>query len=203
MKLPNTKNQTGFTIIEVLIVLAIAALILVVVLIAVPQLQQNQRNNARQAVANRIVAEVNNYAGNNNGRIPEALPLADRNNFADPEQDPSFFARYFDCDGVAAPATSCGINIEDPQTGLPVGVDPGTGNVNPDTTHEQGVPQSTFNSDVETIGTNAPDDDAGSIHYATGAVCDGELMTTDGAVARNFAFSMRLEGGAIYCLDNS
>ncbi len=198
MKLPNTKNQTGFTIIEVLIVLAIAALILVVVLIAVPQLQQNQRNNARQAVANRIVAEVNNYAGNNNGEYPAADTTADRRNFGEADVDPSFFARYFDCDGVAAPGTTCGINIEDPQTGLPVGLDPGTGAVTPTTTVSTNV-----GTDNNETAQNAPGTFAGSIHYATGAICDGELMTTDGAVPRNFAFSMRLEGGAIYCLDNS
>jgi prepilin-type N-terminal cleavage/methylation domain-containing protein len=64
------KVSKGFTIIEVMIVLAIAGLIMVVVFLAIPQLQRSQRNNARQAVMNRISTEINNYASNNNGAIP-------------------------------------------------------------------------------------------------------------------------------------
>ena len=66
-KLQKTKDQSGFTIIEVLIVLAIAALILVVVLIAVPNLQRNQRNSARKDEASRILTAANTYVSNNNG----------------------------------------------------------------------------------------------------------------------------------------
>lgn len=64
------KRNSGFTIIEVMIVLAIAALILVVVLVAIPQLQQSQRNTARQDVTSRVLTELSNYAGNNNGQYP-------------------------------------------------------------------------------------------------------------------------------------
>ena len=53
-----------------MIVLAIAGLIMVVVFLAIPQLQRSQRNNAREAVMNRVAAEVNNYASNNSGAIP-------------------------------------------------------------------------------------------------------------------------------------
>lgn len=74
--LPN--RNSGFTIIEVMIVLAIAALILVVVLVAIPQLQQSQRNTARQDVTSRVLTELSNYAGNNNGQYPEdGTELAD------------------------------------------------------------------------------------------------------------------------------
>lgn len=61
------RNQSGFTIIEVMIVLAIAGLILVVVLIAVPQLQRNQRNSARKADAARVASTAGNIVANNNG----------------------------------------------------------------------------------------------------------------------------------------
>lgn len=90
-KLMNTKEK-GFTIIEVMIVLAIAALILVVVLVAIPQLQRNQRNQARQSMTARIVTEINNYAGNNNGNYPTLDKwgdfvdryLSDNNAYEDP-----------------------------------------------------------------------------------------------------------------------
>lgn len=66
-QLQKTKNEQGFTIIEVLIVLAIAALILVIVLIAIPNLQRNQRNTARKDEASRILTAANTYVSNNNG----------------------------------------------------------------------------------------------------------------------------------------
>src|SRR6056297_3393327 len=87
--------QKGFTIIEVMIVLAIAGLILVVVLVAIPQLQRNQRNTARQATLARMVTEISNYAGNNNGQIPEDQGELD-----------SFYERYL-----------VEVNTEDPTTG--------------------------------------------------------------------------------------
>lgn len=71
--LNNLKKRTeGFTIIEVMIVLAIAGLIMVVVFMAIPQLQRNQRNNTRRDIVNRVKAELENYASNNNGVYPTA-----------------------------------------------------------------------------------------------------------------------------------
>jgi prepilin-type N-terminal cleavage/methylation domain-containing protein len=71
------KKASGFTIIEVIIVLAIAGLIMVIVFIAIPQLQRNQRDNARQNVVNRVEAEMETYAGNNQGVYPvDATRLA-------------------------------------------------------------------------------------------------------------------------------
>jgi prepilin-type N-terminal cleavage/methylation domain-containing protein len=70
MKRNKLKLQTGFTIIEVMIVLAIAGLIMVIVFIAVPQLQRSQRNTARKSVVARINTELDNFASNNSGAIP-------------------------------------------------------------------------------------------------------------------------------------
>lgn len=60
-------RESGFTIIEVLIVLAIAGLIMVVVFLAVPSLQRNSRNTARDSDAARVLAAVTNWVSNNNG----------------------------------------------------------------------------------------------------------------------------------------
>ena len=90
------KKESGFTIIEVMIVLAIAGLILVVVLIAVPQLQRNQRNSARQAILGRISTEIGNYIANNNGRVPTTQADLD-----------SVRNRYLS-----------NVNIEDPSSGV-------------------------------------------------------------------------------------
>ncbi len=175
------KRESGFTIIEVMIVLAIAGIILVVVLVAVPQLQRNQRNEARRNVASRIATEVNNFASNNNGNLPTASLTAGVNNFGTPAVSNSFFGRYLGCNG-----TTCSANIDDPRTGTPVGT--GTdGGSNLTTT--------VFSGTTSSLG-NTP----GSIAYSTGNVCDGESVVAGSA--RNFVFQLRLEGGAIACLDN-
>src|SRR3989344_3303991 len=70
MKNVLNKTYKGFTIIEVMIVLAIAGLIMVIVFFAIPQLQRNQRDNARQNVTNRVKAEIETYASNNQGVYP-------------------------------------------------------------------------------------------------------------------------------------
>lgn len=96
MKIRQRNNSAkGFTIIEVMIVLAIAGLIIGVVLVAIPQLQRNQRNEARRSILGRIKTEVDNYTGNNNGRIP-----------ANATDVTSFVSRYM-----------TGVNYEDPRSG--------------------------------------------------------------------------------------
>jgi len=67
------RKESGFTIIEVLIVLAIAGLIMVVVFLAVPALQRSGRNNAMNTDANNILTAVGNYSSNNGGTLPASL----------------------------------------------------------------------------------------------------------------------------------
>ena len=66
-----TKNQKGFTIIEVMIVLAIAGLIILVVFLAVPALQRNSRNTQRKNDIQSILGGIQEWINNNNGRAPE------------------------------------------------------------------------------------------------------------------------------------
>jgi prepilin-type N-terminal cleavage/methylation domain-containing protein len=70
MKSKLTKDQKGFTIIEVLIVLAIAGLILLIVFLAVPALQRNSRNTQRKNDVAAILGAVNEWTNNNNGQVP-------------------------------------------------------------------------------------------------------------------------------------
>lgn len=63
-----TKDQKGFTIIEVLIVLAIAGLIMLIVFLAVPSLQRNSRNTQRNNDASLVAASVNECLNNKNGQ---------------------------------------------------------------------------------------------------------------------------------------
>lgn len=178
------KRQGGFTIIEVMIVLAIAGLIIAVVLVAIPQLQRNQRNEARRNILGRIKTEIDNFSGNNNGTIPAAEDNAGANaavEFGNPVIDSGFFDRYFDCSG-GAPRT-CAINVNDPRTGNPMGLD------------ASGATSTvSFTADPATI--------PGNVSYRTTRVCSGEATTATGAGARNYTLQVLLEGGAIYCLDN-
>ena len=66
------KQQSGFTIIEVLIVLAIAGLIMLIVFLAVPALQRNSRNTQRRNDVSTYLGAVNEWSNNNQGRIPTA-----------------------------------------------------------------------------------------------------------------------------------
>lgn len=68
-RLQKTKDQKGFTIIEVLIVLAIAGLILLIVFLAVPALQRSSHNTGRTNDVSRIGAAVNDWESNNQGAV--------------------------------------------------------------------------------------------------------------------------------------
>lgn len=69
LKQNKTKDQKGFTIIEVLIVLAIAGLILLIVFLAVPALQRNSRNTSRRNDVSRILGAVQEVTNNSNGVV--------------------------------------------------------------------------------------------------------------------------------------
>ena len=71
-QLQKTKDQKGFTIIEVLIVLAIAGLILLIVFLAVPALQRNSRNTQYRSEASRLLASTQEFVNNNGGTLPGA-----------------------------------------------------------------------------------------------------------------------------------
>lgn len=65
-----TKKQSGFTIIEVVLVLAIAGLIFLMVFIALPALQRNQRDTQRKDDLARIKTAVSNFSASNRGAVP-------------------------------------------------------------------------------------------------------------------------------------
>ena len=71
------RNESGFTIIEVVLVLAIAGLIFLVVFLALPQLQRSQRDSQRRSDAGRLLTALETYASNNNGTYPPASEVDD------------------------------------------------------------------------------------------------------------------------------
>ena len=73
------RKESGFTIIEVLIVLAIAGLIMLIVFLAVPALQRNSRNNARNQEASRVSAAITECLANRNGTTTSCDTAAEAN----------------------------------------------------------------------------------------------------------------------------
>ena len=70
------QKQSGFTIIEVVLVLAIAGLIFLMVFIALPALQRSQRDTARKSDVGAVASGVASYTGNNTGAFPDTTSLA-------------------------------------------------------------------------------------------------------------------------------
>lgn len=64
------KKQSGFTLIEIVIVLAIAALIMVIVFLAVAGAQRSRRDTQRKNDVNRISSLLENSASANSGNYP-------------------------------------------------------------------------------------------------------------------------------------
>lgn len=63
-------NQTGFTLIEVILVLAIGGLIFLLAFLAFAQVSRNRRDTQRRADASRIISELENWAADHNGSYP-------------------------------------------------------------------------------------------------------------------------------------
>ncbi len=103
------KKEEGFTIIEVVLVLAIAGLIFLVVFLALPQLQASRRDTQRKSDAGRLLAAVENWAGNHSGNYPAESELNAANgptwvvaNIAGEFDDPSTAAVYVFIDAWSA-----------------------------------------------------------------------------------------------------
>jgi prepilin-type N-terminal cleavage/methylation domain-containing protein len=178
-----TKRAEGFTIIEVMIVLAIAGLIMVIVFIAVPQLQRNQRDNARQNIANRVKAEIETYAGNNQGLYPfGADTVANANGTVCTNAVTGCWSNF-----VNNYITNK-VKAEDPSTGASV-----VGN-----TATSGVPQAY--AAAVTLPANK-----GDFAVIYGAACDGEGVKASGTASlkvRTYAVLIGLDRGNKYCVDN-
>lgn len=65
-------NESGFTIIELLIVLGIAGLIFSLIFLAVPSLQRSSRNNQRKQDVAAVLQGISRYSLNNGGKFPTA-----------------------------------------------------------------------------------------------------------------------------------
>jgi prepilin-type N-terminal cleavage/methylation domain-containing protein len=182
-----TKRAEGFTIIEVMIVLAIAGLIMVIVFIAVPQLQRNQRDNARQNIANRVKAEIETYAGNNQGLYPFGGPTSVPVNVN--SNGTTCSATVTGCwDDFVARYVTNKVKVDDPSSGAPV------------VSATAGTPAP--------MPATAPDTSAvtaGQFFVYYGAKCNGESVSASGGTdlkTRTYAVMIGLDRtGTTYCVD--
>ena len=203
MKRINTSRK-GFTIIEVVLVLAIAGLIFLMVFIALPALQRSQRNTRRRQDMARILSALDDYAANNNGRMPgrsyddedkakEAAELANFvNNYVVGQKD------YVNADNVMwdsadSKSLECG---DSDQFCDPDGTRYYFG-------HRTIKPTSSCTGGTDLPGNcKLANNDQHVIYYFRYAQCgDEEGYAKDGAGFADVAIMYVLEGGAVYCGD--
>lgn len=170
------KSEKGFTIIEVVVVLAIAGLIFGIVFWALPNLQRSNRDSSRRTIASNVLANLDQYASNNNGQYPVGS-LTGTNNFED-------FLLDFFSGGIADPLAGDWVD-----TGGGVGANAllsastsGTG-----------------------LNVDDGDDDTFTLMYATSARCTpGTAGAMEaGSGTRAIAIAVELEQGTGYCVDNN
>ena len=94
-------KQSGFTLIEVVLVLAIGALIILMALLAFNGAQRSRRNTARTDAAGQMVASLEQSAANNNGAYPANVAAAA---FASNIKDPKTGSAPVDAVDTANPS---------------------------------------------------------------------------------------------------
>jgi len=189
-------RKRGFTIIEVVLVLAIAGLIFLMVFIALPALQRSQRNTRRRQDISRVSTAFTQYLSQNSH-----LPFYGKNL---PElvskYDSKFVARYIDSE-ITFDGTSA-VNYQ--------GVTSykcSDGKQCSEFTDPDG---SVYNFKISSgTGANSFIKNNGNfsehlIFAVLKTKCgDGDNYVVDASGNNNFALAYILEGGAVYCVDNS
>ena len=78
MKNNTSKNQSGFTLIEILLVMALIAALATIVLIAINPAQKfkQSRDTQRYTDVNNIAGAISQYYVDNKGQLPAGIPAA-------------------------------------------------------------------------------------------------------------------------------
>jgi len=176
-----TKNKKGFTIIEVVLVLAIAGLIFLMVFIALPALQRSQRNTRRRQDMARILTSFTDYASNNGGRMPEMANMD------------VLVSRY-----ITGTAGSSSPQINNSTECV------GDQFCDPDGNPYHFVTGVNASNAALTAANLASAGYTRNIYYNRNATCaatEGDVATSNGP--QRVAIRFVLEGGQIYCGDNS
>ena len=187
----SNRSKSGFTIIEVVLVLAIGGLIFLMVFIALPALQQSQRNTQRREDMSRVMTAIVAYQKNNHGKIPLSTTG---------KYDTNFVNRYLD--------SNCEYAGKDNGSNAAHGAYK-YNNCSEAFTDPDG--EAYMIAHLQTRNDHGDRDISGWIrkHYiyiAPQTKCvnnngNYRLLTNGGK--NNFSLYYLLEGGAIYCADNS
>ena len=115
------KKQSGFTLIEVVLVLAIGALIILMALLAFNGASRSRRDTARTDAAGQMVAALEQYAANNSGSYPANVAAASFSaNIKDPKTNSApvdgtatsdtklVYAPTYKCNGTALASGNTG-----------------------------------------------------------------------------------------------
>jgi prepilin-type N-terminal cleavage/methylation domain-containing protein len=201
MKRTNASRK-GFTIIEVVLVLAVAGLIFLMVFIALPALQRSQRNTRRRQDMARILSAFDDYAANNNGRMP-GRSYDDDKKAEEATELANFVNRYVVGQKDYVNASNVMWDIADSKS-----LECGNSDqfCDPDGTryyfgHRTIKPYSSC-TNKEPAGCKLSNNDQHVIYYFRYAQCsDEEGYAKDGTGFADIAIMYILEGGAIYCGD--
>ena len=198
------KNKKGFTIIEVVLVLAVAGLIFLRVFIALPALQLSQRNTRRRQDMARILSSLDDYAANNNGKMPGGSSSNDSSGRATERADlAKFVNRYV----VGENNYVTGDSIVDASKPYDCGnsdqfCDPDGTRYNISQRQAKPFANCTGGTDLPNNCKLALSGDKHAIYYFRFAQCgDEEGYVKDGTGYADVAIMYVLEGGAIYCGD--
>lgn len=210
-------NKRGFTIIEVVLVLAIAGLLFLAVFIGLPALQRSQRNTQRRQDVARVASAVTEYQSANN-KLPFTLNGNPTNNH---QMDLQFVQKYVDEECKNPKTTGLDIGGSNPYiTFESCGEQFTSPNGNPyvlyywhDTHKGRSQGKDNAGSPVGSQFVNGiigSDNHQGDIIFASTHAKCGEGINEDGhpyviktSGPNDFALQMRLEGGQVYCVDNS
>lgn len=172
-------KQSGFTIIEVVLVLAIAGLIFLIVFLALPQLQRSRRDTQRRNDVGRVLASMEQFAANNSGQYPD-VSAGGPVGTTFPEFLDDFFGVRVDGSALGT-ASGEWAELSDPSVGT-ITTQSFTGGVNG--------------------GSASEPTDIGQLYYYKGAFCNGQVIEDSAASTRQVAVATFLEQGGVYCGDN-
>lgn len=197
-------KKRGFTIIEVVLVLAIAGLIFLMVFIALPALQRSQRNTRRREDISRISTAVTQYLASNN-KLPFWVDGSGNNVI-----DYKFVTNYVESDAKCY-KTSGDLCTEDIKGGKARAYFKcETGDCS-EFSDPDGTPYGIWywGENTKLSSTIGPSESSNNfkahwIYAVSKAKCDGsDNVVGEASGANDFALAYILEGGSVYCVDNS
>ena len=184
------KKRNAFTIIEVVLVLAIAGLIFLMVFIALPALQRSQRNTRRRQDVSRIASALTSYYSSNN-----KMPFYKEGRYQ--YFDYGFIKNYVESN-IVMPDVNPAKMTGDLTVSCMEGKD----------CNEFSDPNGSVYGVAIVDTTEGLSNDSSNMNkiiFTPSSKCGSEktIKLGDGDEKSMFAVSVMLEGGSLYCVDNS